>query len=69
MGKISRAWPAAWAPALLLMFPAAEFARHPSDSKSWGPALLAVGILAPFVWVAGRVGQEVGVRGRKGTPN
>jgi hypothetical protein len=30
---------------------------------------LAVGIVAPFVWVAGRVGQEVGVQGRKGTPN
>lgn len=66
---VCRAWPAAWAPALLLTFPAAEFAQYPSDSKSWGPALLAIGIVAPFVWVAGRVGQEVGVRGRKGTPN
>ena len=55
-----RLWPVAWAPLLLFLFPVAEFARFPSDSKSWGPALMAVGIVAPFVWVAGRVGQEVG---------
>lgn len=59
-----RLGPVAWAPAALFLFPAAEFAHYPSDSKSWGPALLIVGIVAPFVWVAGRVGQEVGVRGR-----
>ncbi|MBM4071530.1 MAG: hypothetical protein FJ271_21735 [Planctomycetes bacterium] len=64
-----RAWPVAWAPGLLFLFPAWLWAQSPSDSKSWGVALLAVGIVAPFVWVAGRVGQEVGVRGRKGTPN
>ncbi len=63
-----RAWPVAWAPAVLFLLPVAEFAQYPSDSKSWGPALLVVGIVAPFVWVAGRVGQEVGVRGRNGTP-
>ena len=66
---LCRAWPVAWAPALLFLFPAVEFVQYPSDSKSWGPGLLAVGIVAPFVWVAGRDGQEVGVRGRKGTPN
>jgi hypothetical protein len=64
-----RAWPVAWAPALLFLFPAVIWAQYPSDSKSWGPALLAVGIVAPFVWVAGRVGQDVGVRGRRSTPN
>lgn len=64
-----RAWPVAWAPGLLFLFPAWLWAEYPSDSKSWGVGLLAVGIVAPFVWVAGRVGQEVGVRGRKGTPN
>jgi hypothetical protein len=63
-----RAWPVAWAPALLFLFPAWLSAQY-LDSKSWGPSLLAVGIVAPFVWVAGRVGQEVGVRGRKGMPN
>jgi hypothetical protein len=66
---LCRLWPVAWAPALLFLFPAVIWAQYPSDSKSWGPALLAVGIVAPFVWVAGRVGQEVGVRGSKGTPN
>ena len=59
-----RLWPVAGAPLLLFLFPAFAFAEAPSDSKYWGPALLAVGIVAPFVWVAGRVGQEVGVRGR-----
>jgi hypothetical protein len=59
-----RAWPVAWAPALLFLLPAVVWAEHPSDSKSWGATLLVVGIVSPFVWVAGRVGQEVGVRGR-----
>jgi hypothetical protein len=65
---ICRLWPVACAPLLLFLFPIAEFARYPSDSKSWGPALLAFGIVAPFVWVAGRVGQEVGRAGRKCKP-
>lgn len=64
-----RLWPVAGAPALLFLFPAALWAEHPSDSKSWGAALLVVGIVIPFVWVAGRVGQEIGVRGRIGTPD
>jgi hypothetical protein len=34
-----------------------------------GGVLLAVAIVAPFVWVAGRVGQEIGVAGHKGRPN
>lgn len=59
-----RMWPVVWAPALLFLLPVTEWAQHPSDSKSWGAALLVVGIVAPFVWVAGRVGQEVGARGR-----
>ncbi|MDY3554410.1 hypothetical protein R5W24_003532 [Gemmata sp. JC717] len=57
-----RVWPVAWAPALLFLFPAVQWVQDSSDSKTWGAALLAVGIVAPFVWVAGRVGQEVGVR-------
>lgn len=64
-----RKWPVAWLPALLFLYPAVIWAQYPTDSKSWGPALLVVGIVAPFVWVAGRVGQEVGVRARKGTRN
>ena len=62
---LCRGWPVAWAPALLFLFPLAEFAQYPSDSKIWGPALLAVGIVAPFVWVGGRVAQEIGARGRQ----
>ena len=64
---ICRLWPVAWAPLLLFLFPISEFVRYQSDSKLSGAALLAVGIVAPFVWVAGRVGQEVGRAGRKGT--
>ncbi len=59
-----RAWPVVWAPLLLFLYPATEFAQYPSDSKIWGVSLLAVAIVAPFVWVAGRVGQEIGVAGR-----
>ena len=58
-------WPVAWAPLLLFLYPAAEFAQYPSDSKLWGTYLFAVTMVAPFLWVAGRVGQEIGVAGRK----
>jgi hypothetical protein len=64
-----RIWPVAWAPLQLFLFPLVLWAQDPSDSKSWGAALLVVGILAPFVWVAGRIGQEIGVAGRRGRPN
>ncbi|AWM35685.1 hypothetical protein GobsT_66320 [Gemmata obscuriglobus] len=60
--SLYRVWPVAWVPALLFLFPAVQLVQYPSDSKTWGAALLVVGIVAPFVWVAGRVGQEVGVR-------
>lgn len=61
---ICRLWPVAWAPLLLFLYPISEFARYPTDSKLSGVALMAFGIVAPFVWVAGRVGQEVGSAGR-----
>jgi hypothetical protein len=60
--NVCRAWPVALAPLLLFIFPATEIARYPSSSKAWGPAMLIVAVVAPFVWVAGRVGQEMGVR-------
>ena len=66
---LCRVLPVAWAPALLFVFPAVLWMQYPSNSKEWGPALLAVCIVAPFVWVAGRIGQEVGVRSRKRRTN
>jgi hypothetical protein len=56
-------------PLMLFLFPLVIFAQNPSDSKMWGGPLLVVGILAPFVWVASRAGQEVGVAGRRGRLN
>lgn len=64
---LCRQWPVALAPAALFLFPIYEFAQYPTDSKTWGIALLAVCIVAPFIWVAGRISQEVGVRGRPQT--
>lgn len=61
----SRQWPVAWVPLLLLLYLAKHYAEYPSDSKTWGVSLLAVAIVMPFVWVSGRVGQEIGARGRK----
>ncbi len=59
---LRRARRVAWAPALLFLWPATEWAQNPSDSKTWGVVLLVVAILAPFVWMGGRIGQEIGVR-------
>jgi hypothetical protein len=63
-----RAAPVAVVPLLLLLYPLAAFVRYPSDSKSWGGELFVVVILGLFVWVAGRVGQEVGWRRRPADP-
>jgi hypothetical protein len=63
-----RAWPVARVPLLLLLCPTAAFVQYTSSYNTLG-TLLAVAIVAPFVWVAGRVGQEIGVAGRKGSPN
>src|SRR5262245_15633092 len=35
---LCRAWPVAWAPGVLFLFPAWLWAQYPSDSKSWGVA-------------------------------
>jgi hypothetical protein len=63
-----RAAPVAAVPLLLLLFPLAAFVRYPSDSKSWGAELFVVVIVGLFVWVAGRVGQEVGWWQRPAAP-
>jgi hypothetical protein len=42
----------------------ASFVQNPSDSKLWGVDLLVVAIFALFVWIAGRVGQELGQSGQ-----
>ncbi|HEX4592274.1 MAG TPA: hypothetical protein VH120_20230 [Gemmataceae bacterium] len=55
-----RAAPVAVVPLLLLLYPLALFVQHPDNSKSWVGVLIVVVILGLFVWVAGRVGQEVG---------
>jgi hypothetical protein len=63
-----RAWPVARVPLLLLLCPAAAFVQYTSSYNTLG-ILLAVAIVAPFVWLAGRVGQEIGVAGRNSSPN
>lgn len=47
-------------PLLLLTWPAVTFLRHPSDSKSWGVEGFVAVFIGLFVWVAGRVTQEIG---------
>jgi hypothetical protein len=47
-------------PLLMFLYPLASFVQDPSDSKLWGVDLLVVAIFAPFVWIASRVGQELG---------
>jgi hypothetical protein len=55
-----RAAPVVAVPLLLLSFPLAICVRNPSDSKTWGGELFVVVFVGLFVWVAGRVGQELG---------
>jgi hypothetical protein len=63
-----RSAPVAVIPLLLLLYPLATFVECPSDSKSWGVVLLVVVIFGLFVWVAGRVGQELGAWQRPAEP-
>ena len=52
--------PVAWVPLVLLLHPLAICMGQSSDSKSWGGDLCVVVFGGLFVWVAGRVGQEIG---------
>jgi hypothetical protein len=49
-------------PLLFLLLPMTSCAENPSDSKTWGIELFVVVFIGLFVWVAGRVGQELGTR-------
>jgi hypothetical protein len=58
--------PVLWVALLPFLFPLAVYAENPAGgSKSWGGAFVVALFIIPFVWVAGRVGQELGVRQRK----
>jgi hypothetical protein len=59
-----RAAPVAVIPLLLLLYPLSLYLRYSSDSKwaSWSAALPEAMFVGLFVWVAGRVGQELGDR-------
>ncbi len=58
-------WPVLIIPLLPLALPIIEFVQYPRISKFWVGALLVVGYFDLFVWVAGRVGQEIGVLVRR----
>jgi O-antigen/teichoic acid export membrane protein len=62
--RLCRLKPVVWVPMSLFLFPAFFCIHDPSDSKTWGGAAFIVCIMAPFVWVSGRIGQEIGVRSR-----
>ncbi len=52
-----------------LLFPVAVYAENPGGgSKWWGGAFVVALFVIPFVWVAGRVGQELGARQRHAEP-
>lgn len=51
-------------PFLMFLYPLMSFVKNPSDSKLWGMDLLVVAIFGVFLWIAGRVGQEIGMRNR-----
>ncbi len=65
---IRRAAPTVLVPLLLLGLPLRSYAENPSDSKTWGIELFVVVFVGLFVWVAGRIGQEVGARQRQAEP-
>ena len=65
---IRRVAPTVVVPFLLLALPLMSYADDPSDSKTWGIELLVVVFVGLFVWVAGRVGQELGARQRQAGP-
>ena len=49
-------------PLLPLLIPLMSFVENPADSKRWVIELFVVLFFGLFVWVAGRVGQELGAR-------
>ena len=56
-----RAWLVSLFPLLLFILPLLLFAQAPSDSKAWGAPLLLCIYFATILWVAGRIGQAIGV--------
>lgn len=67
--RLCRMWTVAIVTSVPFLFPLILLVMDPSDSKMWGPALIMIGIMTPFIWVAGRAGQEIGVRGRNRSLN
>lgn len=62
--------PVLWVALLPLLYPVAVYAKNPAGvSKLWGGAFVLAIFIIPFVWVAGRVGQELGVRQRQAEPS
>jgi hypothetical protein len=59
--------PVAWIPLGVLVFAAVLIAWE-FDAKGWVAVLLPFVFIGVFVWVAGRVGQEVGARLRPTEP-
>ena len=57
--------PVWWVPLLLLLYPVVEFIRYPNAGDIWGGAFVVAIFMAPFVWMAGRVGQEIGAACRR----
>lgn len=53
--------PVAVVPLLLFLYPAAHYMQKPGASHQWEAALFGICLVAPFVWVAGQVGQEVSI--------
>jgi len=62
-----RLWPVAIVPVLMLTYPLPSCLEYPNDSKTWGLLLFLAFWVGLFVWVAGRIGQEIGVRGSRHT--
>ena len=59
---VSRQWPVVLVPLLLLIYPIVMYQLFSNNSKTWGESVLIVAIVGPFVWVAGRMAQQYGVR-------
>ena len=59
-------WPVVPVPLLLLLYPLIEYIQYPNaGSKSWGSILMVVLCMMPFILIAGRIGQEIGVMGSR----
>ncbi len=58
--------PVLWFALIPLLLPLVVYAKNPAGgSKEWGGALCVAAIIIPFVWMAGRVGQELGALQRR----